>query len=71
LIFVVLSGDKVVVNDIYDPSKVIRRSDIVDRNGVIVATDLKTKSLYIDSALVKNPKLLANKLYEVFPDLSA
>jgi cell division protein FtsI (penicillin-binding protein 3) len=69
IIFIVATGDKVIVNSLYDPSKVVKRGDIIDRNGIIVATDLKTKSLYVSNALVKNPKLLATKLSETLPGL--
>lgn len=69
LIFVVATGDKVFVNSFYSPNKIKKRANIVDRNGVIVATDLKTKSLYISSVLVKNPKMIANDLVKLFPEL--
>jgi cell division protein FtsI (penicillin-binding protein 3) len=69
IIFIAATGDKVVVSSLYDPSKIIKRSDIIDRNGIIVATDLKTKSLYISNALVRDPKLVADKLANALPGL--
>ena len=69
IIFVAAAGDKIVVNSLYDPGKIIKRSDIIDRNGIIVATDLKTKSLYISNNLVRDPKLVASKLSEALPGL--
>ncbi len=45
------------------------RADIVDRNGVILATSLETASLYADPALVPNPEGVARDLADLFPDL--
>lgn len=70
MVFVVAIGDKVKVSGIYDPHKNGKRGSIFDRNGVLVATDLKTKSLYVSSVLVRNPKLVAKSLSRIFPDLS-
>jgi cell division protein FtsI (penicillin-binding protein 3) len=69
LVFVVAGGDKVFVSNFYDANKNKKRANIVDRNGVIVATDLKAKSLYVSSVLVKNPKLIAKELAGIFPEL--
>lgn len=48
---------------------VVRRADILDRNGALLATTLKTASLYADSVLIADPKNTAEKLVQVFPDL--
>ena len=69
LIFVVVSGDKVFVSQFYDPNKNRKRGNIIDRNGVIVATDLKAKSLYVSTVLVKNPEIIATELVRIFPEL--
>ncbi len=69
LIFVVIIGDKVATVNSYNENRNKRRGNIVDRNGVILATDLKAKSLYISSVLVKNPKLIASKIALIFPEL--
>ena len=69
LVVVVVSGDKVFVNTFYDPNKNRKRANIVDRNGVIVATDLKAKSLYISTVLIKKPDVIAKELVEIFPEL--
>ncbi|MFT6331994.1 MAG: cell division protein FtsI (penicillin-binding protein 3) [Lentimonas sp.] len=69
LIFVVASGDKVNVSKFYNSHKNQKRANIIDRNGVILATDLKAKSLYASKVLIKNPKTLAKKLSKIFPDL--
>lgn len=70
MIFVVISGDKVKISGLYDPNNNGRRADIYDRNGVMIATDLKTKSLYINSALIKKPEDIARGLSHIFPDIN-
>ncbi len=46
------------------------RADIVDRNGVLLATSLKTSSLYADAPEIIDPKNTASKLVKLFPELS-
>jgi cell division protein FtsI (penicillin-binding protein 3) len=45
------------------------RADIIDRNGVILATDLSTASLYAEPRRMLNPEAAARKLLAVFPAL--
>ncbi len=45
------------------------RADIVDRNGVILATSLETASLYADPSLILEPEETARMLSGLFPDL--
>lgn len=45
-----------------------RRGDIVDRNGVILATSLKTESLYVDPARLIDKHAAADKLAKIFPE---
>ena len=71
LIFVVFTGDKVFISKFYNQNKNAKRGNIFDRNGVIVATDLKAKSLYISSVLVKDPQLIARELARIFPELKS
>ena len=70
MFYFAITGDRVIVNASYDPKKVIIRGDITDRNGTIIATDLKTKYLYIDKILVKNKAKLAKYISEILPKLS-
>lgn len=70
MLFIVTAGDKVTVNNIYDKNKLGKRANIFDRNDTLLATDLKTKSLYISSVLVKHPEILSEKVAAIFPDLS-
>lgn len=46
------------------------RANIVDRNGVLLATSLETPSLFVDPALVRDPAALAAALVRALPDVS-
>ncbi len=46
------------------------RADIVDRNGVLLATSLATASLYADPHLIPEPEKTAAGLVKIFPDLA-
>jgi cell division protein FtsI (penicillin-binding protein 3) len=46
------------------------RADIVDRNGVLLATSLRTASLYADPKLVLDAEDATNKLMVALPDLN-
>lgn len=45
------------------------RADITDRNGVLLATSLRTASLFADPRAVANPERVAAQLLSVLPDL--
>lgn len=45
------------------------RADIVDRNGLIIATTLKTASLYADPKMILNAKEATEKLAKLFKDI--
>ncbi|GAB3126225.1 peptidoglycan D,D-transpeptidase FtsI family protein [Novispirillum itersonii] len=47
-----------------------RRADIVDRNGVVLATNLPTVNLYVDSTKVIDPAEGADKLVSALPHLN-
>ncbi|MCB1840809.1 MAG: penicillin-binding protein 2, partial [Alphaproteobacteria bacterium] len=47
----------------------VRRGNIYDRNGVLLATSLKTPSLYADPELILNKPKVAKALTQIFPDL--
>ncbi len=46
------------------------RADIVDRNGVVLATSLSTASLYANPRQVRDPDRLVAQLIQVLPELS-
>ncbi|MBA3813781.1 MAG: penicillin-binding protein 2 [Alphaproteobacteria bacterium] len=46
------------------------RADIIDRNGDLLATSLKTSSLYANARVVLDPTDAADKLVEVLPELN-
>lgn len=70
MVLIVTSGDKVKVRGIYDPNKIVKRGDIVDRNNVLMATDLKTKSLYVSNVLIKDPVSVAKNITNILNDLN-
>lgn len=45
------------------------RANIVDRNGIVIATNVPTVNLYADSKLVIDVREATNKLTETLPDL--
>lgn len=48
----------------------VHRANITDRNGVVVATNLPTVNLFTNPQKVSNAKLIAQKLAEIFNDVS-
>ncbi|HWI27332.1 MAG TPA: penicillin-binding protein 2 [Stellaceae bacterium] len=48
----------------------LARANIVDRNGVLLATTLEAPSLYADPKLIHNPERVAQQLASLLPDVS-
>ena len=48
----------------------MNRADIVDRNGVILATSLPSADLYAEVDKIKNPEMVAAALVQTLPDLA-
>lgn len=46
------------------------RADVLDRNGVVLATSLTTASLYANPHQIRNPDDVAVQLAEVLPDMA-
>lgn len=42
-----------------------RRHDIVDKHDILIATDVKVKTLFINKSLIDNPKEVAKKLSKI------
>lgn len=53
-----------------DNNKSKFRADIIDRNGVLLATSLKTASLFADSKKILSPVESAKGLVKIFPELT-
>ncbi|MDZ4738249.1 MAG: penicillin-binding protein 2 [Rhodospirillaceae bacterium] len=49
---------------------VVQRADILDRNGVVLATNVRTASLYADPRKVPDAAAAARQLVSVLPELS-
>lgn len=48
----------------------VKRADILDRNGEIIATSLPTVNLYANTKKIRDPKDVAEKLNYIFPEIS-
>lgn len=57
------------IHHVKAPARLSARADIVDRNGVVLATNLKIESLYADPVRVLDPEETAQQLVRVLPDL--
>ena len=51
------------------PPALVSRADIVDRNGVVLASSLPTASLYADPSEIIDAQAAANKISTIFPDV--
>ncbi len=45
------------------------RADIYDRNGFMLATTLKTKSLFVNASVIQNPQAVLKELNKIIPGL--
>jgi cell division protein FtsI (penicillin-binding protein 3) len=62
-------GEPLVAEQEAVRSRAADRADVVDRNGVILATSLPTVSVYADPTEVLDPEEAADKLRTVLPNL--
>ena len=53
------------------PTLVLGRADIVDRNGMVLASTLPTSSLYANPRQVREPEELAARLEKLMPELDS
>ncbi len=65
-----MSQDRESYKALAQKNKSEYRGDILDRNGVILATTLDVQSLYADSKHIQNPVETAIKLKVIFPELA-
>lgn len=65
-----LGGDVAPLATRLDANAPYGRAEIVDRNGALLATNLKTASVYADPSRVLDPADTARKLASVLPGLS-
>jgi len=62
-------GEPRLANIDSGPTAAAGRADIIDRNGVLLATSLPTASLYADPAAILNAREAADRLISVLPEL--
>ena len=67
IILLSLSSQKSINSLPSNSSYSLKRGNIYDRNGVVLATDIQTKTLYLRKTLIKNPSLVTQKLQNLFP----
>jgi cell division protein FtsI (penicillin-binding protein 3) len=68
--FVAPNGDQGHASAAAGDHHPMHRADIVDRNGVILATNLLTPSLYADARHLPDPEKSARRLVAALPDLN-
>ncbi|MCB9965936.1 MAG: penicillin-binding protein 2 [Rhodospirillales bacterium] len=51
------------------PAPLPLRADITDRNGMLLATTIRTKSLFTDASYIEDPQGVLQSLLKIFPDL--
>lgn len=61
--------DDVDVSKVAENEKVLRR-EIVDRNGMVLATSIETASLVANPTIIRHEKEVARGLNKIFPELS-
>ena len=60
-----------VLTEVSPSNLISQRSNILDRNGNILATNLPTFALYARPQVMIRPQLAVKKLINIFPDLNA
>ena len=67
-----LSGDgkTATAHDFGLPAYTASRADILDRNGLVLATSLEISSLYADPKKVQDPEAAVRKLAGIFPEIA-
>ena len=65
-----ISLKKYINNNDLDNLKYKSRANIKDRNGILIAVNLPTLHLYANPQNINNPKQIAKKICNIFPDLN-
>ncbi len=63
------AGEPTIAAATGSPAFTAGRADILDRNGVVLATSLNTASLYANPHHVLDPREAADRLHQVLPEL--
>lgn len=69
-LMVALAGPEEVLARVAAQDTPIRRADIVDRNGDLLATSVTAYSVFADPRAIGDPALIAQELSAVLPDLN-
>ena len=64
-----IAGDDLGKGEFIRLKNPVKRADILDRNGEIIATSLPTVNLFANTKKIDNPEEVAEKLSYIFPDL--
>lgn len=62
-------ADNGKIQEVVPPAIDVYRGDITDRNGELLATTIKSVSLYADAHLISDPAKTAEALSKIFPSL--
>lgn len=65
-----IAADGIEEQEVLHLKNPVKRADVMDRNGEIIATSLPTANLSARPPLIKNPEEVAEKLSEIFSDVS-
>lgn len=63
-----ISNENLAEDEFIKLKNPVKRADILDRNGEIIATSLPTVNLYANTKQISNPEEVAEKLSYIFPD---
>lgn len=65
-----IANEQIADDEVIHFKNPVKRADILDRNGEIIATSLPTVNLYANTKQVRNAPDVAEKLNLIFPEIS-